>query len=121
MKLNCRDLIRLQLSRLPLDASDYSVKIINPKNSGGNTVESWQSEVFSSVEQMNHVLGEEFADLIQGNNFEFGYMVPGHGMRGKQRPIENLDDLTMMWSEFKEKKCILLWIKCLKPNTVKRS
>lgn len=42
-------------------------------------------------------------------------------MKGKQRPIETLHDLTTMWSEFKGKRCVLLWIKCQKPNTVKRS
>lgn len=50
------------------------MKIINPKNGGGNVIESWFGEVFSTVEQMSDVLGEEFADLIQGNKYEFGYM-----------------------------------------------
>ena len=43
-------------------------------------------------------------------------------MKGKQRAIDNLDDLTMMWSEYKRKRCILLWINCQKANdAVKRS
>ena len=70
---------------------------------------------------MSRILGEEFADLIQGNNYGFGYMETGHGMNGKQRPIGSVDDLTTMWSEFKGKRCVLLWIKCQKPNAVKRS
>ena len=33
----------------------------------------------------------------------------------------NVDDLTTMWNEFKGERCVLLWIKCQKPNAVKRS
>ena len=77
------------------------MKIINPSNSGGNIIETWQGEKFSSTKQMSHVLGEEFAHLIQGNNYGFGYMETGHGMNGKH-------DLTTMWSEFKGKRCVLL-------------
>ena len=51
-----------------------SVKIINPKNSGGNIVESWQVE---NAKLMSRVLGEEFADLIKGNNYGFGYNEDG--------------------------------------------
>ena len=49
----------------------------------GNVFKSWQGENFSSAEQMSRVLGEELADLIQGNNYEFGYMEKEHGMNGK--------------------------------------
>ena len=69
---------------------------------------------------MENKLGEEFADLIQGNNIQFGYIVPGHGMKGKQRPIESPEDLTMMSNEYKGKRCILLWMKCQKPKATKR-
>ena len=70
---------------------------------------------------MSRVLGEEFSDLIQGNKYEIGYMEVGHGMNGKKRPIETSNDLTTMWSEFKGKRCVLLWIKCQKSNATKRS
>ena len=89
---------------------------VNPKNGGGHSIESWQGEQFSSVERMKSELGEEFAD-----HFQFGYLMPGHGMNGKQRPIESHADLTTMFSEYRGKRCILLWIKCQKPSVTKRS
>ena len=48
----------------------YSVKIILITV----VVVSWQGEDFSSVQQMNCVLGKEFSNLIQGNKCEFGYV-----------------------------------------------
>ena len=83
-------------------------------------MESWHAGQFLSVEEMETKLGEEFADLIQGNIFQFGYIVPGHGMKGKQKTVESLEDLSAMWNVYKGKRCVLLWIKCQKSQPSKR-
>ena len=73
--------------------NDYFLSILS------HCVESWHAGQFLSVEEMETKLGEEFADLIQGNIFQFGYIVPGHGMKGKQKTVESLEDLSAMWNE----------------------
>ena len=42
----------------------------------------------------------------------FGYIIPGHGLRGKQKVISTDDDLANMYAEYKGKRCVLMWIKC---------
>ena len=98
------------MNRIPLKAK---VKIINPKHSGGNTVEEWEiDEKFDTFTSLRSEIGKAFSEFIV-SDFDFGYMQPGHGMKGKQFIVSTDSDITAMYKEFKNKKCILLWIKCL--------
>ena len=43
---------------------------------------------------------------------QFGYMIPGHGFKGKQHPLENNDDIIRMYEIYKGKNPpIKLWVK----------
>ncbi len=45
-------------------------------------------------------------------------MLPGHGLRGKQRAIETEEDVLTMYDEYKSRKSIILWMKSV--SKVKR-
>ena len=75
-------------------------------------MQSWNAEEFLSVDVLNTRLAEEFADYTLGRKMTFGYIIPGHGLRGKQKVISNDDDLANMYTEYKGKRCVLMWIKC---------
>ena len=51
------------------------------------------AEEFLSVDVLYTRLTEEFADYTLGREMTFGYIIPGHGLRGKQKVISNDDDL----------------------------
>ena len=94
--------------------------MLNPKNAGGHCVESWNTEKFSRVDDLKNRLCEEFSDYMLGCNISFGYIVPGHGLKGKQRVISTDDDLATMYDEYRGKRCVMMWIKCERGVVSKR-
>ena len=125
---DCVSEITVQSSKSPSEDKDKGVKtiivkgsmakvkIINPKNSGGSIVKNWSaSDTFVSVDNLKSEMGKAFAEYIEGYEFDVGYIEPGHGMKGKLTPLRSDSDLAAMHTdlEFKRKKQILLWIKCL--------
>lgn len=96
------------------------MKVINPKNAGGHCVESWSAEEFLCVDDIKSRLCEEFSDYILESSIQFGYIVPGHGLKGKQVVIGTNDDLAMMYNCYNGKRCVMLWVKCVKERPLKR-
>lgn len=89
------------------------VKIINPNNAGGKIVQTWSiDKTYISVDSLKHELGNVFAQYVSGLDFEIGYIVPGHGMKGKMNDLVDDDDLSSMYEIFKARKNFMLWIKC---------
>ncbi len=89
----------------------YSVKIINPSKKRDYSVLPLRvNEDFETMEQLKDKLLEKFPNYVSGQQFEFGYIGPGHGARGKQRWIINDDDLEDMYSEYQGKKEVILWL-----------
>lgn len=43
--------------------------------------------------------------------FQFGYIIPGHGVKGKQKVLETDEELHGMHKEYRSKKVIVLWLK----------
>ncbi len=77
------------------------------------------SAKLTTVEQFHCMLKDNLLQLIgDGNEIQFGYMLPDHGLRGKQRAIENEDVITM-YNEYKSRKC-QLWMKSLSREKRKR-
>ena len=62
-------------------------------------------------------LSEKFAE---GYETQFGYITPGHGMKGKQEKVTTDEQLAAMYENHKKRKRILLWLKCI-PNSKKRA
>ena len=98
-------------------ASTYSVKIINPKKQGGIQVHEWATDIkFTSVMVFRKQLEVKFQEFIDKDRvFQFGYIIPGHGVKGKQKVIETDEDLQGMYTEYKSKKVIVLWLKTQSP------
>ncbi len=75
----------------------YSVKIINPSKKRDYSVLPLRvNEDFVTTQQLKDELLESFPNHASGQHFEFGYIGPGHGARGKQRWITTDYDLEDM-------------------------
>ena len=90
------------------------MKIINPNDKGGYRVEQLQTKYpkLTTVEQIRSELTEQLKAFVDGASCEFGYLFPGHGLKGKQRVIENDEDIIAMYADYKGKRIITLWMKC---------
>ena len=100
----------------------YSLKIVNPNNTGGELIIN-DLEVPgqpTSVKELKTKLCEQFSKYTEGYDTQFGYIVPGHGMKGKQETISTDEELATMYEKYKKRKRILFWLKC-KPRSNKRA
>lgn len=81
------------------------MKIINPNDKGGYQVEQLHTKYpkLTTVEQIRSELIERLKAFVDGASCEFGYLFPGHGLKGKQRVIEN-DDVVAMYADYKSKR-----------------
>jgi len=96
----------------------FSLKIINPNNTGGEEIiKDLEMLKYTSVEALKTQLSEKFAE---GYETQFGYITPGHGMKGKQEKVTTDEQLAAMYENHKKRKRILLWLKCI-PNSKKRA
>lgn len=68
---------------------------------------------YTSVDDLKTKLCEQFSEYTESCETQFGYVVPGHGMKGKQEKISTDEELAVMYEKHKKKKRILLWLKCI--------
>ena len=84
----------------------YTVKLINQAKKSEYSVEKLAATTcFSSLDglkQQLHQLNPHIRD-------KFGYITPGHGLKGKLNSITAEQDLLEMYSVYKNKHNILLW------------
>ena len=91
-------------------AFTYSVKIINPKKQGGVQVIEWAT--VTTVMAFRKQLEVKFKEYVDKSKpFQFGYIIPGHGVKGKQKVLEADEELHGMYKEYRSKKVIVLWLK----------
>lgn len=99
----------------------HGLKIINPNNCGGHfVIENFMLPKYASVEELKKKLNELYSTYTDGYEIAFGYIAPGHGMKGKLEVVACDNELAAMYELHKLKKRILLWLKC-KPPSTKRS
>ena len=92
----------------------YSFKIINPNNAGGELIIN-DLEVPkrpTSADEFKAKVCEQFSQYVEGYDTEFGYIIPGHGKKGKQASVETDEDLASMYEKTKKSKSVVLWLKC---------
>ena len=91
----------------------YSLKIVNPNNTGGELIvnDLEMPEQATSVEELKAKVCELFSKYTEGYDTQFGYIVPGHGMKGKQEKIDTDEELAAMYKKYQKRKRILLWLK----------
>lgn len=96
----------------------YTVKVISAGSSAGYLVKKWDiSTKFSSYIEIRDQLALDFAALLQeGDEFHFGYIQRGHGVKGKQFSITDDQDVCSMYSEYRGRREIILWMKICKPR-----
>lgn len=68
---------------------------------------------------MESALLSSFLDSTEAN-IQFGYIVPGHGFKGKQKSLMSDTDLEEMYSSYPSKR-VRVWLKHVKPQKRQRS
>ena len=71
---------------------------------------------YDGAEEMKSDLREKIEDLRyigSQDDFCFGFVTPGHGVKGKQRSILLDEDLAEMYQQYRGRKEIVLWVKML--------
>ncbi len=96
-------------------SSRFNVKIVNPRNQGGVIVEKWET---NSVHDGVHAMKTDLLEKLEGlgyataqDNFQFGFITPGHGLKGKQQSIDIDDDVVNMYQQYQGRKEIGIYVK----------
>ena len=90
--------------------------MISPLNQGDEKEKpkEWSNTTkFSDVARLRSEIRADFGTCFDGENFQIGYIKPGHGARGQQIPNVYTEDLECMYSRCSCTKQILLWAKPL--------
>ena len=90
----------------------YKVKVINPHGMGGYELHPLDShEMFSHVQDLKESILTGCQEYIEGDKqLHFGYILPGHGKKGKQIELTSDDELCGMYPRYKGTE-IVLWMK----------
>ena len=94
----------------------YSIKLISPRNQSGFELKPWHNTTkFTDVARLRSQIKADFgAHFDDDDNFQIGYIMPGHGAKGRQVPLVYSDDLTCMYHKCKRTKHVVLWVKSLR-------
>ena len=88
----------------------YSVKIMNPAKKSDHSVEKFTSGFFNMIQELKDMLHTSFSEkLPELMDIQVGYIVPGHGLRGKQEWLCEDSDLNEMYAHYGGKRDVLLW------------
>ena len=89
------------------------MKVINPLGKGGNKIVSLESHaVYVEVADLQQDILSGCEQYIEADkDVQFGFILLGHGKKGKQVPILLDSDLQEMYKRYKKKTEILLWLK----------
>ena len=100
----------------------YTVKVINPNGMGGYELHTLDThETFLHVQDMKESILSNCQEYIEKDKkLQFGYVVPGHGKKGKQLEITSDDDLRGMYPRHKKGTKILLWMKQTVTSTIRK-
>lgn len=100
----------------PSKAYTYSVKVMNPRKKTAYTVRRLEeTKKFYTIQGVK----EELLKCLQVNPEDIGYVSPGHGLKGKQNPLNGNEDLSGMYTAYKKKRDIMLCCNAVLPeNTV---
>ena len=101
----------------------FKCKLVNPDKKSEFIIKKSHACKFQTMLEMESFLKDSFNELHkeQAEKLTFGYIVPGHGMKGRQEWITDDDDVKNMFDVYCKKKEVLLW--CFLPvrRNAKRS
>ena len=84
--------------------------LVNPTRKSEYRVEKWPcTERFESVALFKESLKQKFEELSTCNDIVFGYIEPGHGLKGRQHWITTTDDLKDMYKAYEGRKEVIIW------------
>lgn len=94
----------------------YSIKLIGARNQSGFELKRWHNTTkFTDVARLRSQIKADFGvQFDDDDNFQIGYIMPGHGAKGRQVPLVYSDDLTYMYHKCKRTKHVVLWIKSVR-------
>ena len=87
-----------------------------PWESTGERVKEWTvDKQFSSMSDLKSGMGGRplLNVYVHGYEFDTGYIITGHSMKGKLNQVNSDGDIATLYAEFAHRKCLLFWIKCL--------
>lgn len=89
------------------------MKVINPNGMGGYELHPLDShDSFDCVQDIEECVRTSCQEYIEiDKQLHFGYIVPGHGKKGKQIEIIIDGDLREMYTRYKRGNEIVLWMK----------
>ena len=89
----------------------YSVKVMNPRRKTNYFVRKLKvNRKFLSQLELRDELFQELGRRVS----EIGFILPGHGLKGKHITITTDNDLSVMYEEYCSKHCeIRLWCMCI--------
>ena len=90
----------------------YSVKVMNQGRKSEYTIEKLNFiHRFTTMAEMKRSLSSYLKFEVDN----FGYIEPGHGLKGRQQWVVQDDDLKQMYRSYSKRSEILLW--CIRPST----
>ena len=93
----------------------YALKVISRQRQSGFVVENFGGDLFKTKEEIRDKITCTLKTknyITESDELQFGFIIPGHGFKGKQHALEDCDDITEMYEFYKGKKPpIILWVK----------
>ena len=85
---------------------NYQVKVVNPKRKGNNNITRLRdSKRFSTLDEMK----AELHSIVEADISGIGFIMPGHGLKGKLTSLLTDGDLDEMYWQYSNKRDILIW------------
>ena len=93
-------------------ATKFYIEFINPHNKGGVVVDKWNVNCkYDSANDMKSDLQQKVEDLgyiSSQDDFNLGFVIPGHSVKGKQQSIVLHEDMEEMYRQYRGRKEIVL-------------
>lgn len=83
----------------------YSLKVIKLARKSEYTLHKFSAQKFSNLSSAKKYISK----FLTGSVTTFGYIIPGHGVKGKQLVIKEDHDLETMYAIYFGKREIMLW------------
>ena len=84
----------------------HTVKVMNGMKKSDNSLKILkQTSKFKKYDELKSSLEKEFSIQIE----TIGFIIPGHGWKGKQQLLETDADISEMYVLYKKRQEILLW------------
>lgn len=83
----------------------YSLKVMNPARKSDYCVHKFCAQRFPTVSSARKHISNFLISAVT----TFGYIIPGHGLKGKQQVIKEDEDLKTMYAVHFGKREIMLW------------